>query len=98
MTSHDSIISMSITNTIKKIDPEREYNLSNIITDAIFPWARDIRTVRKIVMRDHGGEKVLRAKITGSGRSLEYRIKGENIIKFLEKYGPGFTLSVAKNK
>lgn len=89
---------MSIKNTIKKIDPEREYNLSNIKAEAIFPWAKHIRTVRKIVMRDHGGEKVLKAKITGSGRSLEYRIKGSNIINFINKYGPGFTMSVAKNK
>lgn len=84
---------MSISSAIKRIEPDRNYNLSNIRDEQLFPWARDIRTVRKIVLRDDSGERMLKVKITGEGRTLDYKIKGKNIIQFLNKYGPGFALS-----
>lgn len=84
---------MSIINAIKKVDPEREYNLSNIIGEEIFPWVKSIKTVRRIVKRDIESENLLKTRVTGSGRGLVYKIKGKNIIKFLEKYGSGLMIA-----
>ena len=86
----------TLKETIKKIDPKREYNLSHIQQEEIFPWARNISTVRKIVKVDYWGENMLKAHISGTGRALEYKITGKNIISFLEKYGPGFLFNLKK--
>lgn len=85
---------MSIKEVIRRIDPEKEYNLSHITVEGLFPWVKNIRTVRKIVQRDTKGENMLKTSMTGEGRALDYRIKGKNIIKFLEKYGEGAILAV----
>lgn len=84
---------MSINNAIKKIDPSKEYNLSNIIAEDVFPWVKSIKTVRRIVKRDIEGENLLKTRVTGTGRGLVYKIKGKNIIKFLEKYGSGLMMA-----
>jgi len=89
---------MSIKNVIKKIDPERDYNLSTIAKEGIFPWTADYRTVRKLVRRDFDGEKMLKSVITGEGRALDYKIRGKHIIKFLEKYGPGLMVSIPRKE
>ena len=84
---------MSIQNAIKKVDSDREYNLSNIIDEELFPWVKSIKTVRRIVKRDIDGENLLKTRVTGQGRGLVYKIKGKNIIKFLEKYGSGLAIA-----
>lgn len=84
---------MSIKEAIKKVDPDREYNLSQIKVEGIFPWVKDIRTIRAIVKKDLWGENMLKSLITGEGRGMDYKIKGKNIIKFLEKYGSGMMMS-----
>ena len=90
---------MSISKTIRQIEPDKIYNLSHITGQGLFPWARNIRTVRKVVNRDHQTENMLRTVMTGEGRALDYKIKGKNIIKFLEKYGPGLNiLTIYKNE
>lgn len=81
---------------IKRIEPDRDYNLSHIKDEGLFPWVRNIRTVRRIVHQDKATENVLKAVITGEGRALDYKIKGRNISKFLEKYGPGFMLAASE--
>ncbi len=95
---HDTLRGMStkatkLNTVIKRIEPLRDYNLSHIKDEGLFPWAKNIRTVRKIVHQDKVTENVLKAVITGEGRALDYKIKGRNISKFLEKYGPGFMLA-----
>ena len=84
---------MSIKGVIKRIETEREYNIKKIKEEALFPWTKDIRTIRKIVHKDYWGENMLKALVTGVGRALEYKIKGKNIIKFLEKYGDGLMMA-----
>lgn len=79
-----------------KIDPQKDYNLSTITAEEIFPWAKNIRTVRKIVRRDYSEENMLKSLITGEGRALDYKIKGKNIIRFIERYGEGLMMSVLK--
>lgn len=78
---------------LKRIEPARDYNLSQIRDEGIFPWTRYVKTIRRIVQLDRANENVLKASITGESRGLEYKIKGRNISKFLEKYGPGFMLT-----
>ncbi len=84
---------MSINNAIKKVNPEVEYNLSNIIDEDIFPWVKSIKTVRRIVKKDLEGENLLKTQVAGTGRGLVYKIKGKNIIKFLEKNGSGLMIA-----
>lgn len=84
------VIDMSIRTAIKSVDPDREYNLTHIKREGLFPWAIDVRTIRKAVKRDFWGENLLKAEISGTGKGADYKIKGRNIIKFLEKYGPGY--------
>ncbi len=85
-----------IEKTIKKIDSEREYSLSDMLVDRLFPWTNDFRSVRKMVGKDAIGENVLKTMVTGEGRGRQYRIKGKNIIKFLEKYGEGLTMNLSE--
>ena len=83
---------MTISRTIKKVEPDRTYTLRSISKERLFPWAKDRRTIVKIVKKDYWGSNMLRAEISGEGLNAEYAIKGRNIIKFLRKYGPGLML------
>lgn len=85
---------MSIQEAKKRIRSDEEYNLSRITKERLFPWAKSIITIRTIVKRDFQGENVLKAIIGGTGRGTDYKIKGSNIIKFLDKYGHGFMMSI----
>lgn len=84
---------MSITAIIKKIDPKRSYNLTNIKDEGLFPWTTDVRTIRKVVQQDMIGSKMLKTVVTNEKYGLRYQIKGSNLILFLNKYGEGFILS-----
>lgn len=88
---------MSIQAIIRKVDVKRNYNLSNIKNEGLFPWTSDIRTIRKIVQQDMSGHGVLKVAIDFEGKGMRYQIKGKSIINFLEKYGEGFLLSVKKH-
>ena len=77
---------------IKRVSKNREYNLSYLRDECIFPGEYDIRSVKKIIKLDMEKENILQAVITGKNQGTEYRIKGSNIIKFLKKYGAGLWL------
>ena len=84
---------------IKKVDPTREYNLSQIRDEGIFPWARNIRTIRKLVKQDYWGGNFLKARIGGENKyGVEYSIRGRDIIKFLKEYGPGLMMATSVSK
>lgn len=91
MTMNSTLKDMGKNNT-QQIESEKEYCLSDIVRGGYFPFARDIRTVRKIVKQDFFGDNALRAMIRGGGKNPEYRIQGANIIKFVEVYGPGLMI------
>jgi hypothetical protein len=78
------------------MDPEKEYGLMELQAAGFFPWAKNTRTLVKIIENDRNGENMLRAKVTGEGRLRRYRVKGKHVKKFLEKYGPG--MSIRANK
>lgn len=89
---------MSIKNIIKKIDSKKDYNISHLVDDRLFPHIEDRRTIRKIIDRDIAGTNILKVEISGEGTSKEYKIKGKNIINFLNRYGAGMELRVKANK
>ncbi len=70
---------------IKKVKPERIYNLTNMREDSVFPWVgkKYPAGYAGVVIDDKFGENILKAKITGKGQGRSYKIKGKNIIKFL---------------
>src|SRR3990167_9054879 len=84
---------MSISEVIRRIKPEQEYNLSHIRDEGLFPWTKNLQTIRKTVKKDYWGENMLKALVTGVGQALEYRIKGKHIIKFLKIYGHGLEMA-----
>lgn len=84
---------MSIKETIKGIKENEMYNLSQIREYGLFPWTRNLQTIRRLVKKDYWGENMLKADVWGVGQALEYRIRGKNIIKFLNTYGRGLLLA-----
>ncbi len=64
----------------------------------LLPWAKDERTVRKILEQDKKGPNVLRAKITGTGSNRRYLVEGKYIISYLQIYGPALMGTVRKPK
>jgi hypothetical protein len=75
-----------------RIEPEREYGLMEIHEAGFFTWAKNQRTVQRIVEADRNGENMLKAEVSGEGRLRRYRVKGKHLKKFLEKYGPGMSI------
>ena len=84
---------MSINAVIKKIKANEEYNLTNIKDEGLFPWTKNLQTIRKIVKKDYWGENMLKAEVGGEKQGMEYRIKGKHIIQFIKVYGPGFMMA-----
>ena len=64
-----------------------EFGQSDFMTFRFFPWAKDSRTWKRIIENDMLGENILKTRIEGEGYSTKYFIRGENIIKYLKKYG-----------
>lgn len=91
------IITMSIQAIIKKIDPKKNYNLSNIKSEGLFPWAAHIRTIGKIVQQDLDGDNMLKTTVTFEGNGKRYVIKGNRLVLFINKFGEGFMMSVKKS-
>lgn len=73
-------------------EPNREYSLSDITRERLFPWAKDLKTIRSIVHRDLNGENLLKAQVEGTGRTTRYTVKGKNLVRFLTIYGPGLMI------
>lgn len=81
-----------------KRSPKREYTIEEVKESELIPWARDARTIRKIVILDSKGEKLLDAKITGKGTQRRYLVKAANITRYLKKYGPVLMHTARKPK
>lgn len=86
---------MDLTQAIK---PKQIYTVTDIVTENILPWARNYRTIVKLIEQDLAGENILEAEVAGEGRQRRYSISGRNIIKYVKKYGPVLIGSVRKPK
>lgn len=84
-------MSKSITKT--KIVPDKWYNLLEIVELGLFPWCKDVKTVRNWVHRDKLGKNILKANIVGSGRQARYHIQGKNIAEFVAEIEAGTYLN-----
>ncbi len=71
-----------------KIDPKKIYNLTDMRRLNLFHWVGNYHnnTYKNAVIEDALGENLLKAKITGSGRGRDYKIKGTNIIIYLKSH------------
>jgi len=70
---------------MKKIDPKKEYNISQLAELGVF-GVKNHRSVLMIVVKDrYEGKNVLKAGTEGDGYGRRYSIKGSNIIKYLKK-------------
>lgn len=75
-----------INKAIERVDADRVYNVTEMRRDNLFPWISESNHISYInaIFEDMGFENFLKAKVTGRGRGRDYRIRGKNIIKFLE--------------
>ena len=70
--------------SVKAIEPKKFYNLNQITDLGIFSGVKSLPGCRAIIINDLLGSNILRTEVTGSGKGRAYKIKGANIIKFLE--------------
>lgn len=71
----------------KRIEKNRSYNLMEVVGLGL-PFARNYRTVRKLVDADRRGANVLQARITDAGGHQRTAVKGARLLKYLQAYGP----------
>jgi len=73
--------------TKQAIKPKQMYSVRDLETMGTFPWAKDNRTIIKLVEQDMVTDNLLQAVKTGSGRQTRYQMQGANINKYIKKYG-----------
>lgn len=82
-----------INRAVQKVETGRVYNVSEMRRLDLFPWISNRSNTQSsyisAILDDKFGDNLLRVRITGSGRGREYRIKGENIIKYLRAKSHG---------
>ena len=64
-----------------KIDPNKTYNLTELVELRVFPWIKDRRVYRRIIIEN---KSLLRVEVKGDGKGREYRIKGKHLLKFVK--------------
>lgn len=64
----------------EQLEDKKEYSLYQLLRMDVFPWIKTYNSYLKLVMRE---KQALKMKIIGEGKGTTYRIKGENIIKYL---------------
>jgi hypothetical protein len=66
---------------------DTEFGMEGIRSLGLFPWTRNDRTITRLIRRDREAENVLGARIEGTGRRTRYFVRGDRIIRYLERYG-----------
>lgn len=72
-----------------KINPDAWYTLQDIVSDKMLPWAGSYHAVRQLVVHEMKKTHLLRPIVTGKGTNVRYKLKGENIIKFIKAVETG---------
>lgn len=67
---------------MEKIDPKKEYSKYEIYLLGVL--GKTYVTVTKRILMDRTDGNLLKAVITGKGTAIRYKIKGANLIKYLE--------------
>lgn len=73
----------------KTLDPEAWYSLNDIVQLGLFPWVKEFRAVRNVVLKDRASRNLLKTVITGEGHGTKYRFKGKNIANFIHEFEAG---------
>lgn len=98
MQASNKIKSMeAIVEALKK-EPKRWYTLSELQDEKMMPWAKNGRTIRKILDADRHGPNLLKSQITGTASQRRYLVQGQYLIKYLTIYGPGLMALVRNSK
>jgi hypothetical protein len=87
-----------LEDTLKKIEPDRIYDISEMLEKKMFWWVKNFKSYISIIMHDFRNENIMRTKITGEGRGIRYQIKGRNIINFIKRYGLGIAFQSLRQK
>lgn len=68
----------------KTIDPKKFYTLGEIVREGLIPGVTNVPAASNLVKTDKMTRKILNGTIVTRGlKGMQYKIKGENIIKFL---------------
>ena len=78
----------SVRELTRSLKPKHQYTLMEIARGELIPWARDHRTIIKLIEQDANGAQLLAAKVEGDGRQRRYTIEGKNLKKYLTKTAP----------
>lgn len=65
------------------INPKKTYSLSQIHREKFFYWIKDYEAYRNAISMDRYSGNHLKAVIVTRPFHVSYKIKGENIIKYL---------------
>lgn len=92
---------MSLTTEYTKkgsIEPSKVYNLRDMIAVNAFDWIPGVsrskyRRYAELISKDFVGANVMQAIKIPHGQSSTYQIKGRNLQKFVDIYGPGLRLT-----
>lgn len=63
------------------------FSCGQITKQKLIPWALNYRTLIKIINADINSENILKAHIRNDLKVNRYIIKGNNLLKYLKKYG-----------
>ena len=76
-----------------QIDPEKFYSARELCRSRLLPWASAI-TFASRLRTDEYVRSILKPSIFKRGMYLSYRIKGENVIEFLDLQDKGELTSI----
>lgn len=81
---------------VEALRRNRVYTLKEITQ--VMPWAKNGRTVRKILEADVHGPNMLHCEITGTGSQRRYFVEGKYLISYIKNYGPALLGTIRKPK
>ena len=76
-----------LKDTLKKVDSERVYSLTEIVKSGLIPFIKSYHTAYKVVLENQAlpkTQRTLDASIIGEGKARTIRIKGKDLQKYLE--------------
>ncbi len=68
--------------------PSRMLTLTEIQDMKLIPWARDGRTIRRLIELDYRHANYLESHIRGKGTQRRYWVSSHGLINYLKVYGP----------
>ena len=67
---------------MKAIDKNEYYSIKRLHEIKAIPWIANFRTLQQFITKQR---KIFKPIIQGVGNGKRYLVKGENVIKFLDK-------------